>query len=199
MLAVDEQGRPVSGDKIIALFAVRLPRYRRQGAVVMTRMTNLGVEDELKQQGVAMHRTEVGDSRVYAALLENGLLLGGEQSGHIIMRDLLPTGDGIAAGLQLARLIADSGRPLSELAAGYVEYPQQLTNLRIGDRAAWQRDKPHQRRLLQIQRAFPRVRFYLRPSGTEHLVRVLTEARDAGECQTANRELCTAIQDWDRG
>src|SRR5690606_25456914 len=141
MLAVDERGQAVSGDKIIALLALRIPRYRRQGRVVMTHMTNVGVEHALAAAGVTMLRTEVGDSKVLAAMQEHGLDLGGEQSGHIIMRDRLTTGDGIASGLQLAALLGRANEPLSKLAAPFSEYPQLLTNLRVARINGWNTDK----------------------------------------------------------
>jgi phosphoglucosamine mutase len=197
VLAVDSQGSPVSGDKIIALFATRLPRYRRQGGVVMTHMTNKGVEDALARRGVAMRRTDVGDAKVLAEMVASGLSLGGEQSGHIIMRDKLPAGDGILAGLQLAALTARSGKPLHALVAEFAEYPQQLTNLTVRDRSAWQRDKRVGRDIEQAKRSYPDVRFYVRPSGTENLLRILTEALDPVRCQAANAALCAVFTAWD--
>jgi phosphoglucosamine mutase len=197
VLAVDAGGAPVSGDKIIALFATRLPRYRNQRGVVMTQMTNMGVEEALARRGVAMRRTDVGDAKVLAEMMASGLNLGGEQSGHIIMRDKLPAGDGILAGLQLAALLARSGKPLRELVAEFAEYPQQLTNLQVRDRAAWMRDKRVGRRIEAAKNNYPDVRFYIRPSGTENLLRVLTEARDQARCLAANAALCDVFTTWD--
>lgn len=193
MLAVDEQGQAVNGDKIIALLALHLPRYRKSGAAVMTQMTNMGIERQLRQQGIKLVRTDVGDVLVMRELLRRKLLLGGEQSGHIIMRDLLPGGDGILAGLQLARLLRTAGRPLSDLAGRFAEYPQQLTNLRVADKHAWQRDKGVIKRLREVERRFPQVRFYLRPSGTEPLIRVLTEAPERELCLAGNEAACQVL------
>ena len=193
VLAVDEQGQPVNGDKLIALLALRLPRYRKSGAVVMTQMTNLGIEQELQKQGIRMVRTDVGDVLVMRALIEQGLLLGGEQSGHVIQRDLLPAGDGILAGLQFAAVVAGAKQPLSELAVQFPEFPQQLTNLRVRDKYAWQRNKTVSRRLDAVRRKYPHVRFYLRPSGTEPLIRVLTEAADDLQCRRSNEDACQVL------
>ncbi len=193
VLAVDELGQPVNGDKLIALLALRLPRYRKSGAVVMTQMTNLGIEQELEKKGIHMVRTDVGDVLVMRALLEQGLLLGGEQSGHVIQRDLLPAGDGILAGLQFAAVVASAAQPLSELAGQFPEFPQRLTNLRVQDKYAWQRDKRVARQLQAVERKYPQVRFYLRPSGTEPLIRVLTEAADAGQCEQSNADACAVL------
>lgn len=198
VLAIDEQGNTVNGDKIIALLATRLPRYKRQGSVVMTKMTNMGIEQGLRQQGVKMLRTEVGDINVLKAMLKAKLNLGGEQSGHIIMADKLPGGDGIHAGLQLAALVRSSKSPLSDMVGEYVEFPQQLTNLTVRDKSAWLRDKAFQKQLGNIRSDYQSVRFYLRPSGTENLVRVLTESQDADQCRRGNRAVCQAFRELDK-
>lgn len=198
MLAVDHEGNPVSGDKIIALFATRLPRYKGQGAVVMTHMTNIGVEQALAAKGITMVRTDVGDVKVLQAMRQQGLHLGGEQSGHIIMLDKSRAGDGILAGLQLAAILRGSIQTLAELAAQFPEYPQVLTNLTVRDKQAWQRDTKLSRELQDVQANYKDVRFYLRPSGTENLVRVLTEAPDDNLCHQANAAMCRLLAAWDR-
>lgn len=198
MLAVDHTGQPVSGDKIIALFATRLPRYKRQGAVVMTHMTNVGVEQALAAKGVRMVRTEVGDVKVLQAMLQQNINLGGEQSGHIIMLDKSRAGDGILAGLQLASILRGAKQALADMVAQFPEYPQQLTNLTVRDKQAWQQDKKLALNLKKAQARYKEVRFYLRPSGTENLVRVLTEAIDDDRCHKANAEICELIAAWDR-
>jgi len=197
VLAIDHAGRPVNGDQIIALFATRLPRYRREGAIVMTQMTNMGVEEALEQRGIKLLRTDVGDTLVLEELIRRDLHLGGEQSGHVIMRDKLPTGDGILAGLQLALLVRRAGKPLADLAAEFPQYPQQLTNLKVRDRKAWQRDQQFRREFASVRAHFRKVRFYLRPSGTEDLVRVLTEARDHELCRLGNEAACAVFAAWD--
>jgi len=196
VLAVDHRGRDVSGDVIIALFATRLQRYRRRGAVVMTKMTNVGVERALAQRGVSMVRTEVGDTKVLAAMLAQGIDLGGEQSGHIIMHDKSVAGDGILSGLQLAALLSREGRPLADMAEEFPQFPQLLTNLRVRDRSAWQTDPAMRRKLAKLESAYPGVRFYLRSSGTEDVLRVLTEAESAALCQQANDAVCKVILEW---
>lgn len=193
VLAVDGQGRAVSGDVIIALFALNIPRYKKQGRAVMTQMTNLGVEEALAARGVQMLRTEVGDIQVMAGLRENGLELGGEQSGHIIMRDLAPGGDGILAGLRLAQILGGSKQSLTELAAQFPQYPQKLTNLKVADKTAWQRDRALQKKIAAVRKSYPQVRFYLRPSGTEQLIRVLTESKERSTCDQANAEICALL------
>ncbi|MCB1220291.1 MAG: phosphoglucosamine mutase [Planctomycetales bacterium] len=196
VLAVDELGRPVSGDRIIALFATRLPRYRQQGGVVMTHMTNMGVEQALAHRGVKMLRTDVGDINVMNAMIVNGINLGGEQSGHIIMRDKAPSGDGILVGLQLAAVLAGSSEPLSAMVSEFVEFPQLLTNLQVKDKKAWVNDRKVNKALDQVRSSFGNVRFYLRPSGTENVVRVLTESEDRKHCEDGNRAACAVFNDW---
>lgn len=198
VLAVDELGGEVNGDRIIALLATRLKRYRSERAVVMTQMSNLGVELALKDRGIAMVRTEVGDINVLAAMRRRKLHLGGEQSGHIIMSDRLQAGDGILAGLQLADIVSNSMAPLSEIAAEFPLYPQRLTNLKVSDKAAWRQDKKLAAQLKTIAREFSDVRIYIRPSGTEDVVRLLTEAEDSGRCNSSNAYICEAFQAWDR-
>jgi phosphoglucosamine mutase len=199
VLAVDHLGRQVSGDKIIALLALNIKSYRQQGAVVMTQMTNLGVEEALAREGVRMLRTEVGDVQVLAAMRREGLALGGEQSGHVIMLDLATSGDGILTGLRLAEVVRKAKQPLAGLAARFPEYPQKLTNLALRDKEAWRRSKTLQGELSRIRKGFPDVRFYLRPSGTEDLIRVLTESRDAGRCLQGNAAACDALREWNGG
>ena len=196
VLAVDEMGRPVSGDRIIALFATRLPRYRSQKRVVMTQMTNMGVEQALRLCGVEMLRTEVGDINVMKAMLEHGINLGGEQSGHIIMRDKAPSGDGLLVGLQLAALVGGGRRTLSEMVADFEEFPQLLVNLQVADKLAWVKDRKMNRELDRVRSSFSGVRFYLRPSGTENVVRVLTESRDRKHCEAGNAAACAVFNDW---
>jgi phosphoglucosamine mutase len=197
VLAVDSAGRAVSGDVIIALLATGIPAYRRGGAVVMTHMSNLGVEEALLAKGIRMYRTDVGDAKVAATMFEQGILLGGEQSGHVIMRDRLPSGDGILTGLALAHLLRRSARPLVALAAQYPQYPQRLTNLRVRDKLAVNRNAALRKDLSSITARNADVRFYIRPSGTENLLRVLTEARDRERCDEANQAVCDAIQSRD--
>jgi phosphoglucosamine mutase len=199
VLAVDHLGRPVSGDKIIALLALRLRSYRKQGAVVMTQMTNLGVEEALEREGVRMHRTEVGDIQVLAGMRREGLNLGGEQSGHVIMSDVATSGDGILTGLRLADVVRRLHKPLAELVASFPEYPQMLTNLELRDKAAWKKDKPLAGKLNRIHKLFPDVRFYLRPSGTENLMRILTESRSSQRCREGNEAVVRALKEWNGG
>ena len=179
-VAVDDTGQIVDGDVLLALFALDLARRGRLAGdtVVVTKMTNLGFRLAMEAEGIAVRETDVGDRHVLAALDDDGLSLGGEQSGHLIFRALSTTGDGILTGLLLADLMLRDGRRLSELATGLVDHvPQKLVNVPI----------PQPGRLDDSTEVWDAVakaegelghegRVLLRASGTEPLVRIMVEA-----------------------
>ena len=179
VLAVDERGGVVDGDHLLALLA---PDLRGRGrlvgdTVVVTVMTNLGFRRAMDAAGIKVHETPVGDRYVLEALDAGGWSLGGEQSGHLIFRELATTGDGILTGLLLLDLVARRGRPLSELAAGAMtRLPQVLRNVRVAAR------RPDAAAALapavEAEQARLGVdgRVLVRPSGTEPVVRVMVEA-----------------------
>ena len=139
MLAVDERGALVDGDHLIALCAIDLQARGRltDDTVVVTVMTNLGFRLAMAAHGIEVVETQVGDRYVLEALERRGLALGGEQSGHVIFRDLATTGDGLLTGVQLLDLLVRAGRPLSELAAAAMtRLPQVLVNVRVQRRDA---------------------------------------------------------------
>lgn len=197
VLAVDESGSEVSGDIIIALFATLIRSYKSAGAAVMTQMTNMGVEEALSERGIKLIRTEVGDINVLNTMRRRKVDLGGEQSGHILMLNKSKAGDGILSGLQLATLLARSKRGLPELARQFPEYPQLLTNLTVGNKERCLADKRLAERISKVRNEYKDVRFYLRPSGTENVVRVLTESASRDRCRTANAAVCDLIRQWD--
>jgi phosphoglucosamine mutase len=186
MLAVDENGEAVDGDQIIAILALDLEVDK----VAVTVMTNLGFHALMREHGVEVLTTSVGDRYVLEALQRDGAILGGEQSGHVIyLRDHV-TGDGLAAGLLLCAAL--KGRRLSEAAAVMDRYPQVKENVRVERReltaaieqeverrnAAWGDDG----------------RILVRPSGTEPLIRVLAEARDAAAAEEACASISTLVR-----
>ena len=115
------------------------------------------------------------------------------------MRDISTSGDGILTGLRLAEIIRRAHKSLADLVAPFSEYPQQLTNLELRDKAAWKKDKPLSNKLALIHKTYPDVRFYLRPSGTENLMRVLTESRDKQRCLEGNAAVVRALKEWNGG
>ncbi|MFM8644483.1 MAG: phosphoglucosamine mutase [Actinomycetota bacterium] len=179
VIAVDERGNVVDGDRLIALMALDL-RARRQlqhDTVVVTSMTNLGFHRAMQQHGVSVVTTDVGDRAVLAAMDEGGFVLGGEQSGHIIHSSDATTGDGILAALQLLRIVRESGNTLTELAANVMQrMPQLLRNVRVTTKPA------DVELLLGDDLARERAalgddgRIVVRASGTEPLVRIMVEA-----------------------
>jgi len=178
LILCDEKGKIVDGDQILALLATEWKRRGRLGksGVVATVMSNLGLERYLASQGIGFERTQVGDRYVSERMRSNGANLGGEASGHILMPDFSPTGDGLIAALQVLRVLADTGRPASELLNLFDPAPQILEGVRV---------KPGQALLEQavvkeaIADAEARMgaegRLVVRASGTEPLIRVMAE------------------------
>ncbi len=194
VLAVDADGALVDGDEIIALCAVdRRARGLLPGdAVVVTVMANLGFRQAMAEHGVQVVDTAVGDRYVLEALEKGGWVLGGEQSGHVIFRDLATTGDGMLTGLQVLDVMARTGRPLAELAAVMTRLPQVLRNVRVARRdldgagELWDAVRAVAERLAGTGRVL------IRSSGTEPLLRVMVEAATAEEAEAASRQLVDA-------
>ncbi len=182
LLAVDSEGKTRTGDELLALFAQDLAaRGRLAGnTVVVTVMTNLGFHRAMAARGIEVRETPVGDRYVLEALDADGLALGGEQSGHLVFRELSTTGDGVLTGLLLADLLRRAGRPLAELADGAMErLPQVLVNVAVPDPAAAVASEEVRAALAEAEAELEgRGRVLLRPSGTEPLVRVMVEAEE---------------------
>jgi len=175
LLAVDENGEVVDGDRILAILALALGVDQ----VAVTVMTNLGFHRLMAERGIHVHVTDVGDRHVLEALRREGGLLGGEQSGHVIwLRDHV-TGDGLAIALLLCSALA--GRPLSQAAALYDPFPQRTANIPVGARAVPPEVLAEVARL--NAELAGRGRILVRPSGTEPVVRVLSEAETAAEAE----------------
>jgi phosphoglucosamine mutase len=180
LIAVDSEGTVRDGDDLMVLFALdRLDRGVLGGGVVVTTMSNLGLYRALDAAAVQIEETDVGDRNVLLALEEKSWLLGGEQSGHVIFRDLAPTGDGLLTGLLLAELVARRG-PLAELAGGaWRRVPQELFNVSLEHFS----DDVVQELFNELLEVYgverSDVRLLVRPSGTEPLVRIMIEALNA--------------------
>ncbi len=179
VIAVDHLGRTVDGDRLIALAALQLLEEGRlhHDTVVVTVMSNLGFHKAMAAAGIHVVTTAVGDRYVLEALDAGGFSVGGEQSGHIIYRDVATTGDGLLAGLRLAEFVHHHHRSLAELAADVmVSYPQVLVNVKVAER------HPHVADELAAESRPPRLRLegdgriLVRASGTEPLIRVMVEA-----------------------
>lgn len=192
----DHRGRIVDGDG--SKYILATDRLRRGGLepplVIGTVMNNFGLERALRDVGIALERTPVGDRHVVERMRATGALLGGEQSGHIIFRETL-IGDGIYTALRLCEVIARAGRPLAELAAPVRKIPQHLVNLRAEDRGAWSRSEDVRREIARWERRLEGAgRILVRASGTEPLVRVMVEAEDAELAREAARAVAMRVR-----
>ncbi len=192
LIAIDGNGRIVDGDRVLGLLASDWATSGRlsDNTVVVTVMTNLGFHRAMADGGIKVMTTAVGDRHVLAALDDHGLSLGGEQSGHIICRDLATTGDGILAGVQLLDVVARHREPLADLAERLMTtVPQLLRNVRLAarnpDAAAML--APH---VVAVEERFgDDGRVVVRPSGTEPLLRIMVEHIDQATAEQACAEL----------
>jgi phosphoglucosamine mutase len=180
LIAVDSEGTVRDGDDLMVLFALdRQERAVLGGGLVVTSMSNLGLHRALDLAGVEIEETDVGDRNVLLALEEKSWILGGEQSGHVIFRDLAPTGDGLLTGLLLAELLVRRG-PLAELAGGaWRRVPQELFSVSIEHFSDDEVQALFNELLVVYEVERHDVRLLVRPSGTEPLVRIMIEALNA--------------------
>ncbi|RXZ69991.1 phosphoglucosamine mutase [Agromyces albus] len=180
-LAVDANGEIVDGDKIMAILAVSMHERGKltDDTLVVTVMSNLGLRRAMAERGIRVVETKVGDRYVLEALAAEGLALGGEQSGHVIMTQYATTGDGVLTGLHLAAEIARTGKTLAELASVMTVYPQVLVNVRDVDHHALGEDAEIAAAVAAVEAELgDSGRVLLRPSGTEPMVRVMVEAAE---------------------
>ena len=195
LIAVDHLGNVVDGDQIIAICAVDLKERGDlvDDTVVVTVMSNLGFRHAMAHNGISVVETDVGDRYVLEALARGGYSLGGEQSGHVIFRDLASTGDGVLTGIALLDVICRTGRTLAELAEVMVRLPQVLRNVTVSDRDP----AIVQHLAADIEAAEEAMggmgRVLVRPSGTEPMVRVMAEAPTAQEAELTVGRLVEAV------
>ena len=183
MLAVDENGKLVDGDQIMAICAKFLKEQGKlkKDTVVVTVMSNLGITLMAKEQGLKMEATKVGDRYVLENMLENGYNLGGEQSGHVIFLDDNTTGDGLLSALHLLEVMVTTKKPLSELAAIMDVLPQALVNAKVPThkKDCYMEYPEIANAIAELEKKFAgEGRVLIRPSGTEPLVRVMIEGKD---------------------
>jgi phosphoglucosamine mutase len=194
---VDETGRIVDGDQILATLAMELRRNEslRGGGVVATIMSNLSLERFLDSEGLDLIRTKVGDRYVVARMRAEGFNLGGEQSGHIVLTDHATTGDGLVAALQVLAYMVRSGKRASQCLSLFEPYPQHMVNVRLsapGDPL----EHPRVREAIADTEASlgKTGRLVIRKSGTEPLVRVMVEASDAGVARQSAEDLASVVR-----
>lgn len=197
VIAIDGRGQVVDGDRMIALAALQLRAAGslRHDTVVVTVMSNLGFHKAMAAAGIAVVTTAVGDRYVLEALNAGKYSIGGEQSGHVIYRDLATTGDGLLAGMRLAQFVHDQGRPLSELADNVMTiYPQVLTNVLVGGRHPNVADEMADEIANAEAELAGEGRILVRASGTEQMIRVMVEARSLPTAQQIADQLAAIVR-----
>lgn len=196
LIVVDEKGKIVDGDQIMALIGASWARQGRLkgGGVVATVMSNLGLERFLEGEGLRLERTKVGDRHVLERMKEGGFNVGGEQSGHMILSDYATTGDGTLAGLQVLAELVAADKPASDLLHQFDPVPQLLKNVRFAGGAPLD-DAQVQAAIAEGEAALAgRGRLVIRPSGTEPLIRVMAEGDDAGQVERVVDMICDAVR-----
>ncbi len=194
-LAVDEQGNVVDGDKIIYIFARQLKKEGRLtgNKVVTTVMSNIGLYKALDEEGIEYEKTKVGDRFVYENMVQNGYCVGGEQSGHIILSKYATTGDGILTSIELMEAMLDNKQTLSRLCAPVVSYPQVLKNVRVADKQAVRENARVQEAIRAVSEKID-GRVLVRESGTEPVIRVMTEAKEQRDAEMYVNEIIDVIK-----
>ncbi len=195
LIVADERGVILDGDQLMALIASSLARSGRLagGAIVATVMSNLGLERCLADQGIALHRTAVGDRYVVEKMRAAGCNLGGEQSGHIILSDYATTGDGLIAALQVLAAIVETGKHASEVCRVFAPVPQLLRNVRYGDGQPLESPKVQRTIAAAEARLGSGGRLVIRNSGTEPVIRVMAESEDEALLKSVVEEVCAAV------
>jgi phosphoglucosamine mutase len=195
LIVVDEKGRVIDGDQLMALVATGCARRGelKGGAVVATVMSNLGLEQRLARDKIGLKRTAVGDRYVLEEMRASGCNVGGEQSGHIILTDHATTGDGLVAGLQVLAALVEEGRPASEVLSQFEPVPQLLKNVRFNG------GEPLKAKSVKDVIAAAELelgkhgRLVIRKSGTEPLIRVMAEGNDRQAVERIVDEICAAV------
>jgi phosphoglucosamine mutase len=198
-LLCDEKGALIDGDDILAIIGLEgLAAGTLAGkTIAATVMSNAGLDAAIEAAGGKTIRTAVGDQNVLAAMRESDLNVGGEQSGHIILRDFSTTGDGLIAALQILRVMKTRNKPLSELARCWTRFPQLLTNIVVREKKPLEQLGGVTRLMAQAETHLKAQggRVLLRYSGTEPKIRLLLEGRDAGALELWSRKIARVLKE----
>ena len=198
VVIVDEKGRMIDGDQLMAVIAESWLRRGRLagGGIVATVMSNLGLERYLQDLGLGLQRTPVGDRYVVEHMRQHGYNVGGEQSGHIVLSDYSTTGDGLVTALQLLAVVAQSGKPVSEICNRFEPLPQVLKNVRYKN-GHQPLDNLAVRKAIDSgkSRLGKTGRLVIRPSGTEPVIRVMAEGDDVKLVDTVVSDIVHALTD----
>ena len=198
-LAVDENGEEIDGDKLIAIISNYLKEKGKlaNNAIVATVMSNLGLKKYAENNGITIKQTKVGDRYVLEEMLKNGYNVGGEQSGHVILLDYNPTGDGILTSLMLIKVMLEKKKSASELCKIIKMYPQVLVNAKVSaeKKKDYENDEEIQKAIKELEEEFSgNGRVLIRPSGTEPVIRVMLEGEDQAYLQTRAENLAKLIE-----
>ena len=198
-LAVDENGEEIDGDKLLAIISDYLKKHGKlaKDTIVATVMSNLGLNRYAEKENLQFVQTKVGDRYVLEEMLKNGYNLGGEQSGHVILLDYNPTGDGILTSLMLIQAILESEKKASELGAIVQKYPQVLINAKVDSNKKYDYEKNAEikKAIEDIEKEFAgNGRVLIRPSGTEPLVRVMIEGKDINVIEAKAKKIANMIE-----
>ncbi len=197
LIIVDEQGRVVDGDQIMALIGKSWSEAGtlKGGGVVATVMSNLGLERFLASIGLTLERTAVGDRYVLERMRSGGFNVGGEQSGHIILSDYATTGDGLVAALQVLAELVRQRKPASEVLHLFDTVPQLLKNVRFSEGRPLETESVKQAIANAEHELNGKGRLVIRPSGTEPVIRVMAEGDDADQVTRIVDDICRAVQE----
>ena len=198
MLTVDENGAVVNGDHIIYLLGTQLKRNGElvNNTVVTTVMSNFGLYKAFDEQGIAYVQTKVGDRFVYENMQETGNCIGGEQSGHIILKKYATTGDGVLTAIKVMETMIDRKLPLSKLVSPVQMLPQVMKNLRVADKRAVREDEAVKAAVAQVSEELGNTgRILVRESGTEPVIRVMVEAPTIQVCETCVDRILQVIRE----
>jgi phosphoglucosamine mutase len=197
LVMVDHLGRIADGDQLLYVIASDRKRAGTlQGPVVGTVMSNLGLEQQLRAEGIDFMRAKVGDRYVLAMLKEQGGVLGGETSGHLLCLDRTTTGDGLISALEVLAVMKRTGRPLAELVAGMPKFPQVMINVRVRERIDPAKSPVIQAAVRKAEQALGATgRVVLRASGTEPVIRVMIEAQDETVASRQANALADVVRD----
>ena len=198
-LAVDENGEEIDGDKLLAIIANYLKKQGKlaKDTIVATVMSNLGLNKYAEKENLNFVQTKVGDRYVLEEMLKNGYNLGGEQSGHVILLDYNPTGDGILTSLMLIQALLESGKKASELGNMVQKYPQVLINAKVTSdkKYDYENDEEIENAIIELEKEFAgNGRVLIRPSGTEPLVRVMIEGKDKNLIEKKAKDMAKLIE-----
>lgn len=196
LLAVDQEGRVVDGDRLLLIFGSYLHKegLLAQDTVVVTVMSNMGLKIALKERGIQTLETKVGDRYVIEGMKESGAVLGGEQSGHIVFSQDNTTGDGILSSLKLLQILKQSKKTMAALADEMEQYPQILVNVRVTDKHGWE-DKVEIKQAIETAQTElgDNGRILVRASGTENLLRVMVEGKQQEQIERLAHQIADVI------